>query len=329
MFFLGKTAIGDSFSPRLSIIPVLPENQINQEVKYFDLRMQPQAHQQVVIKLKNHTNQKMNLKISYADTKTTSQGILEYSENKDLKLIAPKDRLFTQLVTGPDEVTLEANGIKEVVLDIQMPEELYDGEILGGVEFFEEIDDQESTSSLMMQRSYLVGFKLSETDVLLPINLELSAITVGMKHYKNAILVSLTNQNARLLDDVTVSLKVINQEEQMAVIDSNQEGIRIAPYSVYEIPIYLEENLLDIGKYQLDLQVEQKSGYQKQWHESFEVTKRIQDIFKETNDLWEKEPQVKEPLRLFFFAIGITVVTLLLIVIVSWVMLKKRGGKKK
>ncbi len=278
---------------KVSVEPLLPKNQITQDVKYFDLRMKPSEEQKITMRLTNHTSEQVVLKVVYSPAKTTSQGVIEYSENKDLIIDSPSEYLFNHIIKGPKNITLKSKEIKDIEFILQMPDKEFDGFIAGGVEFIQEVETAEDSSALKTQRSYLVGFKLSETDKKLPIDLELNQTVVGTKNYKNAIIINLANQNANYVEDLTIQAIVSKKEESTILLETNMEQVRIAPYSVLETPIYLDKNLLDPGDYQIKLTTKDKNKFKKEWTQEFKVTKKDAELFKENQKLWEDAPQSK------------------------------------
>lgn len=313
LFCSFSRAYSDESEFAISVDAILPENQLTPGVKYFDLRMEPSKEQKVLITLTNHTNEKVDLKVVYSNAKTTSQGVIEYSENKNLKIESPEEYLFTNIVSGPSEIFLDAEEEKNIELTLKMPEKEYDGFIAGGIEFIKGIE-KEDTSTIQAQRSYLVGMRLSETDVKLPISLDLNETIVGMKNYKSAILVSLVNKNARYIEDLTINAVVTKENESTILLETELTQIRIAPYSVLEVPIYLKESLLDVGDYQLKLTAKDEEGFNKEWDQSFRVTKRDLELFKENQELWDGKKETFLLKSLFLYSILLLVIIILIIV---------------
>lgn len=312
----------------------MPENQLTPEVKYFDLRMSPSGKQTVSIKLTNHTSKKMTIKVVYSEAKTTSQGVIEYSKNNDLKSNSPSEYLFPNLVSGPDSLIIEPNEIKIVDFILKMPKKKFDGVVVGGIEFIQELENVDTKkSSLRAQHSHLIGFRLSESDKKLPIDLMLDQTIVGTNNYKNAILISLVNLNANLVENLSIHAKISKKNEQSVLFNTEMKSIRIAPYSVLETPIYIDNTLLDLGDYEIKLIVENTETYHKEWTQEFKVVKKDVELLKDNDELW-KAPGKKWLL----YKIGFGIVVLLIIsmtVAITWLnrkanvkKIKKAKGKK-
>lgn len=273
---------------KVSIDTILPENQVTPNVKYFDLKMKPSDEQKIVVRLTNHTSEEMNLKVTYNEAKTTSQGIIEYSKNKELKMNSPSDILFTNIIEGPEKVSLKPNEVKDINFTLKVPEREFDGFILGGIEFIEEVETSNDNSALKTQRSYLVGVKLRETDKKLPIELELNQTIVGTKNYKNAILISLSNQNANFIEGISIHGTITKKGDSTILVENNISQARIAPYSTIETPVYLDQMLLDPGKYELKLTVKDQKKIVEEWNQEFKVTKKEAELLKSNQDPFEE-----------------------------------------
>lgn len=318
--------LGMEFESPVLIETILPDNQQDKSVEYFDLKMQPSEKQLVKIKVSNQNDKSINLKLVYSNAKTTSEGVIEYSENKDLKLNTPVGYSFEELISGPSKITVPGHETLEIEFLISMPDTVFQGAIAGGIEFIQEVE-KDQKSSLLTQRSYLVGFKLTETDNLMPTSIELGTSIVGTKNYKSAIIIPLENLNASYVEELSVSATIIAADSTTVVIEEKKNQMRMAPLSILEYPIYLEQTLLEIGDYELVVQAEARDGFKKEWSQSFEVTQKDSELIKSNSDLWENTTKSNSLRNFFFLVLFITLVTLLIIVFI-----KKRGeknGKKK
>lgn len=285
-----KVNAGDS-EFNVSIEPVLPDNQVTPTVNYFDLRMSPSQEQQVTINLTNHATEKAIFKVTYSEAKTTSQGVIEYSENEELEVNIPEEQLFTHVISGPEKVELNPKESQEIILTVKMPKTEFDGYIAGGIEFTQELVKEESYSALTAKKSYLIGMRISETDTKLPVDLELKQTSVGIKHYKEAILLSLTNKNGNYVENLKVEANISKKGEQEILFKTNMTQMRMAPYSTLELPIYLDESLMEPGQYTIDLVADGQESYHKEWYQEFKVTQKEVELLKKNQALWQKEKE--------------------------------------
>ncbi|MDR2278879.1 WxL protein peptidoglycan domain-containing protein [Vagococcus fluvialis] len=333
-FFFVAESFAETYDMPVQIETVLPDNQKNQSVSYFDLKMSPSDKQKVTIKVSNVTAEPLKFKVNYSDAKTTSEGNIEYSENENLKLETPLNYSFKEIVSGPGELIVPAKSTEEVEFLLSMPEKSYDGSIAGGVEFLQEINEEEQ-GALVTQRSYLVGFKLSETDVKLPIDIDLGKTIVGTKNYKSAIIVPVNNLVGDYVEELAIQVEIIDESDQTIVMQSEKKMMRMAPFSTLEFPLYIEESLLAVGEYGMNVKVTAQDNFSKKWQQGFSVTKKDLELMKENQDLWNEGNRRASQKKVFFLILVITLVTLLIIILIRINHLRnkqKKGsgnGKKK
>ena len=332
-FTFSIKGLADESQMPVVIKTILPDNQINKEVEYFDLKMTPLAKQKVKIQVSNMTEEPINFKLRYSNAKTTSNGVIEYSENGELKLNTPVGYSFTEILSGPDDLNVPAKKTEEVEFLISMPEKIYDGSIAGGVEFIQETSKSEE-GALVAQRSYLVGFKMSETETKVATSIDLGKTFVGTKNYKSAIVVPLINLNGEYIEELSVSTEIMQKDDKTIVMKDDKQMMRMAPFSILEFPIYFEETIHDVGEYVIKVKIEAEKDFKKEWEQSFNVTKKDYALMNEYQQLWHKDIE-KSSKRKVFFLVVITIVTLLVssLIVLKYISNKKvkgdKNGKKK
>lgn len=319
--------IVEASNSEVYIETILPENQLDKTVKYFDLRMKPSEEQVVKIKIANPTSESIKFKLVYSNAKTTSEGVVEYSENQELKINTPKGYSFEEIISGPKEIIVPKKESVTVDLLLKMPNEIYRGVIVGGVEFIQEIKKSDE-SSLISQRSYLVGFKLSETDEEVPININAETSFVGLKNYKSAIITPLTNLNGNYIENLSVKTTIKRKDEQVVILQNQKTNMRVAPFSTLDFPTYIDETFLETGDYEITVIAKAESFIEKEWNQSFKVTPKDSLLVKENKDLWEDSQSEKSVKVIVFLIFGITVVTVLVLILTRR-KIKERTKKSK
>ncbi|EMG29119.1 DUF916 domain-containing protein [Listeria fleischmannii] len=151
-----------------SVQAIIPDNQIDKKQGYFDLKMKPLMKQRIQIKVFNSSNHEITVKQNVTYASTNRSGMIDYSNkplsqaDKSLKVPLP-----TIAKVSDDTVTIPASSASDVWVDIEMPNDSFDGIILGAVEFTQVTDDakekKESGLSIENEYSYIVGIQLSET----------------------------------------------------------------------------------------------------------------------------------------------------------------------
>ncbi|MFB5308698.1 DUF916 domain-containing protein [Enterococcus casseliflavus] len=81
--FFGPVAFADQ-SAGFSVRPILSENQVNSEVGYFDLNLEPGESQTLSLELRNMSDEEINLSISVHTAFTNVSGVVEYGSDADI-----------------------------------------------------------------------------------------------------------------------------------------------------------------------------------------------------------------------------------------------------
>lgn len=304
------TVKAENLTSRVSLNVIHPENQIDKSVQYFDLRMKVGEKQRVLVKLTNHTNEEINMQLSYNSAKTTSIGEIEYSENQLIEVDRSLKYDFTELVTGPNKVRLKPKETTDVEINIAMPDVVYDGWIAGGIEFTEEpVEKSTKAGAVVTESSYLVGMRLSETDKKLPIDIQLNSVRLAQKNYQNAVVVSLSNINSNYVEELTTEVKVRAAGTSEIILQESRKNMRMAPNSQMEYPLYLEDKLLDEGMYVAEVSLKSPEKYAVTWEEEFKVSVKERKLLSETREEWqEEEAPFKKTKISLIIVIGILVI---------------------
>ncbi|MGR5990596.1 DUF916 domain-containing protein [Bacillus paranthracis] len=124
-----------------AVKPIIPENQRDKNKTYFDLRVKPGQQQTLKIVLTNDTKQAVTIEPKVNVAVTNVNGIADYSmevkeHDKTLKLP------ITDVVKTVNEITVPAKGQIELPVEVKMPEEEFDGILLGGISLQEKREER-------------------------------------------------------------------------------------------------------------------------------------------------------------------------------------------
>ncbi|BFH43359.1 DUF916 domain-containing protein [Paenibacillus melissococcoides] len=119
-------------SMNYSVKANIPENQINKNLTYFDLKMEPGSKQTISLTVKNGSAERIELMIEPNTAITNQNGVIDYSKHEHEKDSSLK-YAFSELISPKQTVSVKGKETKEVPFTIQMPEEPFDGVILGGL----------------------------------------------------------------------------------------------------------------------------------------------------------------------------------------------------
>ena len=306
---------------KFAVTAVIPENQIDKNQTYFDLKMQPGQKQTIQVQMKNDTNKEVVVE-SFANTAiTNSNGITDYSTvepKTDSTLKYP----FSKIAKMPKETKVPANSIVTVDINLEMPSESFDGVILGGLYFKEKEDEKEKGTSDNVQienkYAYAIGVVLRETDAQVKPDMKLNEVKPGQVNARNVVTANLQNIKPAMLKNLSVDAKVYTEKGKDILHETKKENLRMAPNSNFDYAISWDNKALEPGTYRLEMKA--TDGDQK-----WEWTKKFTIEGKEAQKLNDTAVEAKKDYTLYYIIGGI----LLLVTLLVLVFLLGRRSKKK
>ena len=89
----------DAASMGYSVKANIPENQIDKDKSYFDLKMKPNEEQAITLTVSNSSEEKIELNIVPNNAKTNQNGVIDYSE-ENLKKDNSQVYSLTDIISG-------------------------------------------------------------------------------------------------------------------------------------------------------------------------------------------------------------------------------------
>ncbi|MHC5372292.1 DUF916 and DUF3324 domain-containing protein [Enterococcus sp. LJL120] len=255
---------------------VYPENQTDQTLGYYDLVLTPEEKQTVSIVLTNPGAESIDIAVALNGAKTNRSGNIEYSKN-DL----PKDDSlkysFEELVSGPNSLTLAAGETKTLELEIQMVPEKLTGVIVGGLQLMrqnqvaDETTDSQATSQIFNQYAYLIPIVLQQNTEVIPPDLQFNQAYGGQSSGQNVVFINFSNVAATFVNDMTVAVQIATADSQAVLYETKKTQMRMAPNSLIEFPVPIEEGTMQAGEYVANIQIT-AGELSWEWQESFAIT---------------------------------------------------------
>lgn len=262
---------------------ILPENQHNKEVGYYDLRMAPGQQQIVQMKLTNTSDREIVVDVRLNGAKTNGNGVIEYGPN-ELENDASLKYDFVDVVTAPERVTLAPKSEQLLDIQIQMPEVFFEGYISGGIELQEVINqaEQKKESGMIINEfAYLTGMLLSEDDVdgIKP-EMQLNKIYPELKNFQTAIFVNFSNVQPVYAEGMTVDVQIMKKDSEQVLYDSKKSKMRMAPNTMIDFPVTLGERMV-AGDYRAKIIVTTVDNGRWEWEQEFTITNEEAEKFNE------------------------------------------------
>ncbi|MDB1690101.1 DUF916 and DUF3324 domain-containing protein [Enterococcus casseliflavus] len=278
--FFGPVAFADQ-SAGFSVRPILSENQVNSEVGYFDLNLDPGESQTLSLELRNMSDEEINLSISVHTAFTNVSGVVEYGSDADV----PDDTLpffLADYIQGDGKITFSEGETKQVDLLLTLPEDKpFEGVLAAGIRV-EEIKDSEhlSEESMAIENtlSYVMGLVVSNKREQLSPELNLLDVYADQLNFRNVFSAQIQNQSGTFVNQLEVTASIYNENQTERLYSTEASGMQMAPHSNFAFPIPLNGESFVPGTYVLHLQA--NSGeLEWEWTRLFEIDDQTSKTF--------------------------------------------------
>lgn len=282
--------------PSFSYEVVHPDNQINESVGYYDLKMTPGQEQTVHIRFNNPSNFDVKVLVELSGAKTNSSGVIEYTneriENDDSLKFA-----FEDIVTAPSEIEMAPGEEKILEINIKMPETSIEGYISGGIRLTRDGQVEEAgDSTVVNQVSYMVGMLLTEQEPAeieaISEELQFNKVYPDIHNYRNAFMVNFSNIKSIYVNDVVVDIQISREGSSEVLYESKKSSMRMAPNSFIAYPVSLNGEQMVAGDYRAKIVVTSGKGGRWEWDEAFTVTDEEANKFNEQDLTLVQEPGI-------------------------------------
>ncbi|QCI86284.1 DUF916 and DUF3324 domain-containing protein [Vagococcus zengguangii] len=307
-----------------SVDTILPENQ-REGSTYFDLIMEPNQEQEIVTKIRNHTDKEIEVEATVEPATTNVNGVVDYSKTETnvddtapitIKEIAKADK---------ETVKIKANQTYDYKVKITMPDIAFDGVIAGGLTFKEVNDDSEANESeeqgmaIENKFAYSVALLVRQNETSLASDLKLLDVRVDQLNARNVIYSDLQNPVAKYLNQLNVEAKVTKKDKTEVIYETSNQSMQMAPNTTMAYPIRLEGEKLQPGKYTMHITA--TSGEDK-----WELEKDFEITAEKARELNKKDVSIEEDNSMLYIYIGIAVLALLMIIIIVLLAKKKKNN---
>ena len=229
----GTAFAAESAGTGFYVRAVLPENQVDTGVTYFDLKMLQGQTQMLEVQVVNETDKEIAIEVKTISASTNRGGVIDYQtpDIRDTTLAHP----FSELAKPQtDLLSIPAYSTASAFVSVTMPEEEYDGVVLGGLVFTRNPQTAEGNQegvSLQNAFSYVIGVKLTETDVLVAPDFELDRVAAETVNYQPAMVHILRNKNAAIAKGISLTA-VVRDSNGRTVAEVERQNVDMAPNSV-------------------------------------------------------------------------------------------------
>ncbi|ODJ52713.1 hypothetical protein BFR35_03920 [Brochothrix thermosphacta] len=305
-----------------SVNAVIPDNQIDKEKSYFDLKVTPGEKQKLIVKLRNTTDKEIVINPHIQSAKTNKNGVIDYTPNKikkdDTLKIAMED-----VAKVPEEVTVPPQSEKDLTIEVTVPKDKFDGVILGGIYLKEDTsknkeEDKENDVAIKNEYSYVVALQMRQNDNKVKPMLHMNEVNPETQNARNVIVANIQNSEPMIISklkiDATVNKK--GSKDNLAIL--KKENLQVAPNSNFNIAVPLEGEKLEAGTYILNMKAE-SAGKEWQFKKEFSISADKATTMNEKDVTLEKET----PTMLYIF-LGVAFLIVIAVVIYFIIRRNKR-----
>lgn len=258
-----------------SVQAVLPEENQNPDVSYFDLLVEPEEELELKLLIHNSGEEDIEIDISFVDASTNRNGLIIYEENEEAD--ASLENPLSEFVTlEENRVTVPAGESKEISAELIVPEEEFDGVKLGGFKFQEapvDPEDEEESSGgiqIINEYAYTIGLMIRQNDEEVTTELEMLSLESDVENHRSAVRVNLQNPTPTIIRNLDIIAEIYDDSNDTEVLSSTLENASFAPNSNMNFYIDWQEEPLDPGEYRLELSAS-NDEYEWEWIEDFTI----------------------------------------------------------
>lgn len=236
------------------------EHQIDGNLGYFFLKEDPGNKDKIGVKVINEGNTTQKVSIKITDANTNTNGIIDYSGKvKNSKYLTMP---LTKYVKAPNsEVEVPAHSTKDVWLDLTMPDNKFEGVIIGSVNILDSQDNKEQEGLTLANRyGYTLGIVLAneKTDLNKSVSVELDDVQAKLFDGHKVVQADIVNKNPYIFKADEVNAQVSKYQSDKVINKVEKRDVSIAPYQIYPLQLDWGKRNLSPGKYVLKCEVKYK-----------------------------------------------------------------------
>lgn len=307
-----------------SVEAVLNDDQINNDVSYFDIGVEPGEELELEVIVYNSSEEDITVNVANTTAYTNSNGLISY----DGEGLEPHDSMkypFSEISSlKSDTVEVPALGQETVTVKVEAPVESFDGIILGGLHFSLEPEETESGEGVTIQNryAYVLGVKIQErgNDKQVESEIILNNINPGIINYRTGLQTEFANTTPVIINGITFEGSVYEEGSDEPLFTRTVEDFSIAPNSTFNFPVMYDNHRLEAGDYVFRAAVSNEE-HSWEFEEAFEVDEETAD---EANEEAVELVEEEDNSLLMYLVIGLGILVTILVVVVAYLVVKRK-----
>lgn len=305
------------------IIP--PKSQKEKKLGYYDILIEPGKKETLQLRMSNTSNDEMIIDLATHSAKTNGSGEIEYAKSdikQDKSLINP----LPEIVEYEKEIVIPANKSVVTELIVTAPKENFDGVIAGGIQMTPRVVNEDNEEMISNKYSFGVGVLIKPLENELPkANLELNKVYQKTSYDKQDIYINFSNTEAVYAENMKINVEVKKSGKEKALFEVSKDNMRMAPNSMIDFPVPMEEKILSTGNHIVYIDVE-VDGNKWNWVETIDIKNTL--LTSQFEKIESPTKEKKTINRGFVIVIGMIMLIFIvgIIVLILFNMQKREGG---
>lgn len=305
---------------------IIPENQVDKNKTYYDLRIEPGKTQDLKMMLHNSTDKDVSVELTAEAATTNLNGVVEYGKTKAKRDSTLKTSIGEIVTLSEENPVIPAKGSKEITLTVKMPTTDFDGVLAGGITVKETSSSTDNATketkgmAIENKYSYVVALVLHGKNETIPSELKLNNVKATQVNVRNVISANLQNTKAKYLNQLSVDAKITKKGENKTLYSVKKEQMQMAPNSNFNLPIPLNGAALKSGKYTLKVKADSQG-------DTWNFTRDFNISAEEAKKLNEQDVSIEKDNTWLYVLIGVILLAALLILF--YLIMRKRKKEKE
>ncbi|MEQ6205552.1 DUF916 and DUF3324 domain-containing protein [Enterococcus mundtii] len=232
---------------------IIPENQADKKLTYFDLQLEPGQKQTIKFLIENTSNEESTYQVAVNQAYTNDQGFIDYTQPTDESDI-PEEFQINNIAKVPESITLAGGKSQEVSVDLTMPEKEFDGQILAAIHVMK-IGQAEQEGQIVNNYGYVLGLKLTNNTNEVQRKVELEGVEPAISFGKTSVVATLKNPTMDAIGHLKYAAEVKDATGEVIKEVSYDKEMQMAPLSTYRFAIDWDNERLEAGDYSLHLTI--------------------------------------------------------------------------
>lgn len=262
--FCGIKVCAEELPGQFGVKAILPENQIDQNISYFNLLVKPNQSQTLEVELQNLANKERTFDISINPAVTSDGGTIDYSQkNAKLDNSVPFD-IRKYITLNQSSVKIRANSTLKVPINISMPDKKFKGRILAGFTVKPKEDDikpskeKKSETQIINRLAYSIAISLQQNKEKIAPDLKL--LNASAKDFNSLPYIALSFQNpsGTIINDLIFETKLYHDGKLF--IENTSNPFLVAPTSNFNLRLDLDGHKVSSGSYDVVVHAKSKEN---------------------------------------------------------------------